>query len=355
MRRLMTIEDDMVKWIKDAHITLFMQQIAKNLTFLSPEDKKKTFERLIEAEKKFLQILQQHPQSDRIYLKFIAYIINTNKNILSAMPYFRIRNTYFRRVVAKALKKTDIAKLKTVPINYKFMQFVQNNWEGEFPKELLELKETARICREEIVKNDLPLVVNRAYNFFSKTPQSHLTFMDLVQLAAEGILIGIDKYEGDYAKQFNSVLIGRMSANMIKEYNSTLLHFYPSDKNVIYSIQSIKARQNITDTNEAIKIYNQKRQKEGKKPLNEKDLLNLMNASSTVSEEMPNNHLINAYNKPVVNKSDIFSELPDVEEEIVKKNLYKKIIDIAKKECNILEKKILVMLGLIPYDVLFEK
>lgn len=69
---------------------------------------------------------------------------------------------------------------------------------------------------------------------------------------------------------------------------------------------------------------------------------------------MPNNHLTNSYNKPVVYKSDIFSELPDAEEEIIKRDWYKKMVDIAKKECNILEKKILVMLGLIPYEALFD-
>lgn len=54
---------------------------------------------------------------------------------------------------------------------------------------------------------------------------------------------------------------------------------------------------------------------------------------------MPNNHLTNSYNKPVVYKSDIFSELPDAEEEIIKRDWYKKMVDIAKKECNILEKR----------------
>lgn len=342
----------MAQFEYDEHIKRFMDDVSKNLSFLTKDDKKVVYERLIDAEEKFREALSKHPQSNRIYMRFIAHIVSSNKNILTARPYFRVRSSYFNRFISPAIKKVNIQRLKDFHINYRFIRFVYDNWNGTFPSTLEKYKKIVETSREEIVKNDLPLVINRARVFFAKTPQSHLTFHDLIQLSAEGILIGIDKYVGKYSKTFNGVLIGRMSSCMLEEYNSTMMHFYPSDRSVIYSISTIKARMGIEDTAEAIRVYNANRVKEGKAPLDEAYVLDLMNAVSLVSDTIQTQDDTNSGGLLL---SDLLGEPVYTEDEIERRDLVMAIIDAIKNECNLLEKKFLVLSGLVPYNVLFSK
>jgi hypothetical protein len=85
----------------------------------------------------------------------------------------------------------------------------------------------------------MPLGIARARVFYSRTPKSHLSYLDLIQIAAEGMMSGVDKYspgkKGEVdPKVFRSTMIGRISGNHIEEYSETLIHFFPVDKRKIY-------------------------------------------------------------------------------------------------------------------------
>jgi hypothetical protein len=63
--------------------------------------------------------------------------------------------------------------------------------------------------------------------------------MDEIQIAAEGMMSGVDKYSPGRGgvvdpKVFRSTMIGRISGNHIEEYSETLIHFFPVDKRKIY-------------------------------------------------------------------------------------------------------------------------
>ena len=88
--------------------------------------------------------------------------------------------------------------------------------------------------REELISTNMPLALNRARLFFSKTPASHLAYMDLVQISSEGLMSAIDKFCLPFTSTFRSVAIGRMVGNFIENYSETQLHFYPVDKRKIY-------------------------------------------------------------------------------------------------------------------------
>lgn len=89
---------------------------------------------------------------------------------------------------------------------------------------------------------NLPLVISRARIFYSKTPRSHLSFMDLVQVGAGGLLATIDKYYGQYRTVWRSVVRYRISGDHIRDYSDTFLHFYPEDKRRLYSANKFRSR-----------------------------------------------------------------------------------------------------------------
>ena len=58
--------------------------------------------------------------------------------------------------------------------------------------------------------------------------------MDIVQICAQGLVDGIDKFCLPFTPVFRSVCIGRMVGEVISVYSSTMLHFYPNDRKKIY-------------------------------------------------------------------------------------------------------------------------
>ncbi len=138
----------------------------------------------------------------------------------------------------------------------------------------------------------MPLAINRAKLFYRKTPKSHLTLMDMIGICGMGLAAGIDKWCGTYSPVFRSVCIGRMVGNLIDSYSETMLHFYPSDKRVLYKAHTIRGRRGIDEIHALTDAVNQSfkdDEKEGKSiPKNEvtvSELSYLMSAASTVSAD----------------------------------------------------------------------
>lgn len=201
---------------------------------------KKQMETLISLEKRWRQSVIRHRYGSWVYRKFITFIAEERKNILAARPYFRERQGVFAKKISKALKMgaSGCSDLYSFSINYQFILFVmkQRNWGAR--SQVAKLSEQIRKLRQEIVEMNMPLAINRARVFYSRTPHSHLSYMDLIQIAAEGLMSGIDKYSPDkhgvITKVFRSTAMGRMGGNFIEEYSETLVHFFPADKRKLY-------------------------------------------------------------------------------------------------------------------------
>lgn len=258
----------------------------------STDIQKQEVEELLDAEVKFKETILKYKQSTRVYMKFWNKVCKTNKNILSARPYFRESAITFSKKITPAIKATDLEGMKTFDINYQLIKFIRDNWEGPFPERAEQLYWRVHKAREILIENNMPLAINRAKLFYRKTPKSHLTLMDMIGICGMGLAAGIDKWCGAYSPVFRSVCIGRMVGNLIDSYSETMLHFYPSDKRVLYKAHTIRGRKGIDEIHALTAAVNQSfkdDEKEGKSiPKNEvtvSELSYLMSAASTVSAD----------------------------------------------------------------------
>lgn len=255
-------------------------------------DQKQQVEELLDAEIKFKEVILKYRQSTKAYMKFWNKVCITNKNILSARPYFRETAVSFSKQITPAIKATDLESMKKFDINYQLIKFIRDNWEGPFPQRAEQLFWRVHKAREVLIENNMPLAINRAKLFYRKTPKSHLTLMDMIGICGMGLAAGIDKWCGKYSPVFRSVCIGRMVGNLIDSYSETMLHFYPSDKRVLYKAHTIRGRKGIDEIHALTAAVNQSfkdDEKEGKSiPKNEvtvSELSYLMSAASTVSAD----------------------------------------------------------------------
>jgi len=116
--------------------------------------------------------------------------------------------------------------------------------------------------------------------------------MDLIGICSMGLAAGIDKYCGAYTPVFRSVCIGRMVGNMIDSYSETMLHFYPSDKRILYKAHTIRGRKGIEEIHALTDAVNNSFKADAlegksipKNEVNVSELSSLMNAASTVSAD----------------------------------------------------------------------
>lgn len=253
---------------------------------------KEQVEELLDAERKFRETIIKYRQSSEVYKKFLQKVCIINKNILSARPYFRETAKTFSSKITPIIKDGNADELKQFDINYQLIKFIKENWLGPFPKRAEELFNRVHKARTVLIENNMPLAVNRAKLFYRKTPRSHLTLMDLIGICGMGLAAGVDKWCGPYTPVFRSVCIGRMVGNMIDSYSETMLHFYPSDKRVLYKANSIRGRQGIEEIEELVKAVNESFKQDGedgksmpKSEVTVAALSDLMNAASIVSTD----------------------------------------------------------------------
>jgi DNA-directed RNA polymerase specialized sigma subunit len=193
--------------------------------------------RLIGLEREFRATLIANPLGESSYQDFIRFISDTKRNILAARPYFRERQEKFTAAIAPVLKAKSAVGLYPFDFNTQFVKFIMGLRKWPRKSKLPQLSEQIFTLRTEIVEMNIPLAINRARVFFGSTPKSHLERMDVVQIAFEGLLSGIDKYapgEAIVPRQFRSTSMGRMTGNFIEEYSETALHFFPADKRKLY-------------------------------------------------------------------------------------------------------------------------
>jgi hypothetical protein len=310
-------------------------------------------EELMEAERKFRDTILKYRASTWVYERFLQKICVENKNILSARPYFRETATTFSSQVTPAIKQFGtehsaeaIKKIKTFHINYQLIKFIRDNWRGKWPPRAEQLFQRVHLARTILIENNMPLAVNRAKLFYRKTPKSHLTLMDFIGICSMGLAAGIDKWCGTYSPVFRSVCIGRMVGNMIDSYSETMLHFYPSDKRILYKAHTLRGRKGIDDIGELTEAVNNAfiaDEKEGKtvptKNLNVSELSALMHAASTVSADATvNDEGYGVYQYTV-------DATQDIEEAYAEREATSQMLGLAKN-LPLLHRKILKLKGI---------
>lgn len=303
-------------------------------------------EELLDAERKFKTTVLAYRQSTEVYKKFLQKVCITNKNILSARPYFRETAVTFSRKITPAIKADDIETLKTFDINYQFIKFIRESWLGPFPKRAEQLFQRVHRARTILIENNMPLAINRAKLFYRKVPKSHLNLMDMIEICAMGLAAGIDKWCGKYSPVFRSVCIGRMVGNMIDSYSETTLHFYPSDKRILYKANSIRGRQGITDIAELTAAVNASFAQDEldgktipKKNITVSELAALMSAASTVSADATvNDEGFGVYQFTP-------DESPNIEETLIERETIGQVLGLARG-LSVIERKVLRLKGL---------
>lgn len=305
---------------------------------------KEQVEELLDAEKKFKETVIKYRQSTEVYKKFLQKICIQNKNILSARPFFRESAITFSKKITPAIKAEDIETLKSFNINYQLIKFIRDSWLGPFPKRAQQLFERVYKARTRLIEDNMPLAVNRAKLFYRKTPKGHLNLMDMINICAMGLAAGVDKWCGTYSPVFRSVAIGRMVGNLIDSYSETMLHFYPSDRRVLYKAHSLRGRKGIDDVvqlTEAVKTGFKEDAKEGKSipktNINPSELNSLLNAASVVSTDSSTEEGFGVYHFTIDPNQDILDNY-------IQKETVNKMLTLAKS-LPILHRKILKLKG----------
>lgn len=187
---------------------------------------------LFDLEEEFKATIRKHSRGLAAYQAFVVFIRDERRNILHARPYFRERSHVFTDKISPLFKARDAKKLMGFRINFRLVDFLFKL--RKWPAKIKDLYRRIIAQRNEICVTNMPLVMSRARIFWSKTPESHLGYLDLTQIAAEGLLAAIDKFEPPFTQGFRGVAIGRMTGNMIERASETLLHFFPDDKQKLY-------------------------------------------------------------------------------------------------------------------------
>lgn len=246
-------------------------------------------EKLVGLEKEFRRTLIKHPWGPAVYRAFVRFICDEKRNILAARPYFRERQNVFTHKISRALKKRQDKTLYRFHFNYEFVLFVlhQKAWtKNNMGGKIVSLANQIRDIRWELVVMNLPLAISRARIFYSRTPKSHLSYMDLVQTTAMGLMAGIDKFCLPYSQAFRHTVIGRMIGNLIESYSETLVHFYPDYKRKIYRANKIISRMgDAIDWEKVAEGVNKDLEKQHWTTAIE--IQDLIAAASTVSSDMP--------------------------------------------------------------------
>jgi DNA-directed RNA polymerase specialized sigma subunit len=282
-------------YINDPYFKTFANKLSSEIKSYGevPKDKegllayqKKQMEELFSLEKKFRKTLIKNRRGVKIYGEFIHYITKEKKNILVARPFFRERHEVFNKI-SKALKENRPKSLFKYKVNYNFIMFALEKMKLSPKHELVQIKDRIEQLRTDLVILNMPLAINRSKRFFSKTPTSHLTYMDIIQISTEGLLAAIDKFVPPFSSTFRAVIIGRITGENIFSYSQTLLHFYPIDRRRLYNANKIAHKHRVLGAHNFEDISNELNNTGmlGDITVTPDEIASLMSAASTVSAD----------------------------------------------------------------------
>jgi RNA polymerase sigma factor (sigma-70 family) len=310
---------------------------------------KEQVENLVKLEKEFKKILLAHCRGLTVYKKFINFIWQSGKdhrrNTLVARPYFRERQSNFSKGISPAIQKRKFKKLSQFSINFPFIVFALNciNWPPK--SKIRKAAKAVQVARNQIIQQNMPLAISRARIFRQKTPESHLSYMDLVQISMEGLVNAVDKFVPPYTTVFRSVIIGRIVGDLIDNYSEKMIHFYPSDKRKIYRANKAQKHQIAEDYESLARTVNSGPELEN--PTNSGEIHQLLMASSHFSMDTPTPEQGQDKSADESTLSDKYPEDEDNRPDVVFENneLRTKLYEVIKT-FTILENKFLKMKGI---------
>lgn len=180
-------------------------------------------------------------------------------SLLFAKGLFRERVS-INKALFEAIRNKDREALASFKFNFMFFDFIRKFNGGKFKvraeKMFLEIEK----IRAELSVNTLPIAVARGKMFYEKTPRSHLSLMDCVTIANQGIMKGLDKYDGTNGyRGAKTTAIIVMRGYLIKEYSATWIALYPVEQKVLYKCRSVMGKKglNIKDIKEITKLVNE--------------------------------------------------------------------------------------------------
>ena len=234
-----------------------MNDLIDSQTQPGAASQKAGLEQLFTLERKFKRILMSHPPSGKaMYQKFMDFILKEEENMLSARVYFREKQETFSEKMFTAFHKKKSNMLHKFQVNYMFIRWTMNNYSGPNKRKLNVVKKQVEEVRHILCETNLPLAINRAKLFWSKVPESHLEYMDLIQASSEGLICAIDKFVPPYKAVFRSVAIGRMTLNMTTDYSATMLKLTPKAKRILYRANKAKRSKQMTSQEEITDYVN---------------------------------------------------------------------------------------------------
>jgi DNA-directed RNA polymerase specialized sigma subunit len=304
---------------------------------------------LVRLETLFRETLIADHRGDSVYKDFVKFICDKKKNILAARPYFRERQETFTKFISGALKKRKDKSLYRFKFNWSFINFVLKSRKWAPKSQISLLAKKINKLRTELLEQNLPLAISQARIFWSNTPKSHLSYMDIVQIQCQGLLLAIDKFVppndkrmSDKAsllafKSFRAVAIGIMARDRVNAYSETLIHFFPGDRAKIY--RALKALRRVAgepDMEALTKKIN--KELDPKYRTNPSDLAGLLAAGSTVSAD---------YN-PDQEGETVAESYPDAEDKFqsTEDNQALNTMLAFAKRLTVFEQKLLKMKGL---------
>ncbi len=322
-------------------------------------DQEEQVQLVVELERKFKYHIQKYQQCTALYKKFIEKFIEDEddenrdmdreyENILSAQPFFREKTENFSKI-SKAIKEKNAIDLMTYNINFQMIDFIVKNWRGNVPERARRYYDDFLEARRILIENNLPLAINRAKLFYRKTPRSHLSLLDLIDICTYGLISGIDKFDGEYSKVWRSVCIGRMVGYMIEEYSKTFLKMYPSDKKILYRANALKYRLKLEDVGELTKAVNESFKEDKAKgkscpklPITELHVRTLLNGSSYVSADPMASEDDDENSSSIYDLS--YDDSASAEDKLIHSDLMDRILQASEGLTNI-ERKIIRLKG----------
>lgn len=220
-------------------------------------DQKTLLNELFILESRFKKTMLSHESGRVVYKKFMTFILEEKGNILSARVYFRERQDTFTEKLFKAFHRKNSRMLHKFRINFLFVKWAMDHYKGPHKKILNAIMKQMLDVRHILCQNNLPLAINRAKIFWSHVPQSHMEYMDFIQAASEGLVSAIDKFVPPYKTVFRSTAIGRMTLNMLTDYNDTLVKIPPKEKRILYRANVAKRKKNLTDQSKVVDYVNE--------------------------------------------------------------------------------------------------
>lgn len=303
---------------------------------------------LSKLEEAYRKELIKSDEGKAVYVAFIEFIREDRKNILDARPYFRVRQAIFTKTVSPALRKKNPIPIYRCHFNYSFVKFSAEHLDLSKHPVLYDLFKQIGAVRNKLIEVNTPLAIAQASAFFKKTKrkQDHLTRMDGIQNAIEGLTQGVDKFCGKYDNiKYRHTIIGRVLGTLIMRFSETMVHYYPIDKRKLYNANKVMAKCRPEDFKQISEKINDIA-KEHNYVTTPEEISHIMAASSSISSDIPvalgNDHNTKTI-QDTLQYADIEDNRPDRNFEQVE--LSNKLAH-AMKKLTILEQKVLKMKGL---------